>query len=167
MTVEKLLLIQNGRLMKLLGTLLVVFLSSSSAFGFSPQAKQLIDHAAEECRSLQDGEFDIGGAVTEVELRSQFGSIAAELVDESKYDCSTVASLYCGTGGCMLNLIVEGTVYAWQTTAWRLVEWGPDQILLIGRDGGWCGAASAEVCYEALIWSNGRFLSVGPAPATR
>ena len=67
----------------------------------------------------------------------------------------------------MLNLIVDGTVQAWQATGWRLVEWGPDQILLIGRDGGWCGGAGAEVCYEALIWSNGNILTVGPDPEDR
>ena len=83
---------------------------------------------------------------------------------KTKYACSAAASLYCGTGGCMLNLIVDGAVRAWQATGWRLIDWGPDRILLIGRDGGWCGGAGAEVCYEALVWSNGRVLTVGPAP---
>ena len=137
------------------------------AFGMSPEAQQLIDRAAADCRGLENGEFDAGDAVTTIELRSQFGAVEAELVDESEYACSSAASLYCGTGGCMLNLIVAGTVQAWQATGWRLVEWGPDRILLIGRDGGWCGGAGAEVCYEALVWSNGRILTVGPAPELR
>ena len=71
---------------------------------------------------------------------------------------------YCGTGGCMLNLIVNGETMAWQATGWRLIDWGPDRILLVGRDGGWCGGASAEVCYEALVWSNDKILTVGPEP---
>ena len=54
-----------------------------------------------------------------------------------------------------------------ELTGWRLVEWGPDQVLLIGRDGGWFGGAGAEVCYEALLWSNGTILTVGPAPEIR
>lgn len=151
----------------LISTLYAVLLGTSPAFAISPQAEKLIDRAAEDCRSFENGEFDAVGAVTEIELRSQFGAVQAELVDESEYACSSAASLYCGTGGCMLNLIVEGTVQAWQATGWRLVDWGPDQILLIGRDGGWCGGAGAEVCYEALVWSNGRVLTVGPAPETR
>ena len=137
------------------------------AQAISPQAQELVDRAAADCSNLENGEFDAGRAVTEIELRSQFGTVDAELVDESEYACSSAASLYCGTGGCMLNLIVDGKVRAWQATGWRLVDWGPDRILLIGRDGGWCGGAGAEVCYEALVWSNGRVLTVGPAPELR
>ncbi|RYH07588.1 hypothetical protein [Tropicimonas sp. IMCC6043] len=143
----------------------VVVVSTCSAH--SQEAQTLIDHAAADCRSFENGEFDPGDALQQIELRSQFGAVKAELVDESKYSCSTAASLYCGSGGCMLNLIVDGSVMAWQATGWRLVDWGPDTILLIGRDGGWCGGAGAEVCYEALVWSNGKILSVGPAPELR
>ena len=117
------------------GALFAVVLNTLSAFAMSPEAQKLIDRAAAECRSFQNGEFDVGDAVTEIELGSQFGKVTAELVDESKYACSSAASLYCGTGGCMLNLIVDGAVRAWQATGWRLIEWGPDRILLIGRDG--------------------------------
>ncbi len=151
----------------LFGALIAVCLGAGSAFAASPEAQKLIDRAAEDCRLFDNGEFDVGGAVTKIELRSQFGTTSAELVDESKYACSSAASLYCGTGGCMLNLIVDGTVRAWQATGWRLIEWGPDRMLLIGRDGGWCGGAGAQVCYEALVWSNGKILTMGPAPERR
>ena len=151
----------------LFGVFAAVLLNSVPAFAASPQAQSLIEQAAADCRSFENGEFDSGDAVTEIELRSQFGTVTAELVDESKYSCSSAASLYCGSGGCMLNLIADGAVSAWQTTGWRHIEWGPDQILLIGRDGAWCGGAGSEVCYEALVWSNGRILTVGPTPETR
>lgn len=151
----------------LIGALFAVLFGAFTALAASPQAQELIDRAAADCRSFNNGEFDAGGAVFEIELSSQFGAVVAELVDESKYACSSAASLYCGTGGCMLNLIVDGTVRAWQATGWRLIEWGPDRILLIGRDGGWCGGAGAEVCYEALVWSNGKILTVGPPPELR
>ena len=142
-------------------------MSGIPAHAISPQAQDLVDRAADDCSNLENGEFDAGDAVTEIELRSQFGTVFAEIVDESEYACSSAASLYCGTGGCMLNLIVENEVRAWQATGWKLVEWGQDRILRIGRDGGWCGGAGAEVCYEALVWSNGRILTVGPAPELR
>ncbi|MEP1199751.1 hypothetical protein [Tateyamaria sp.] len=149
------------------GAFFAVILSTLSAFAVSPEAQGLIDRAAADCSSFENGEFNVGEAVSEIELGSQFGKVSAELIDESKYACSSAASLYCGSGGCMLNLIVDGTVTAWQATGWRLVDWGPDRILLIGRDGGWCGGAGAEVCYEALVWSNDRLLTVGPAPESR
>ena len=146
---------------------LALFLSSFSVIAASPEAQSLLERAAEDCRSFESGEFDAGQALAEIELRSQFGSVTAELIDESEFACSSAASLYCGTGGCMLNLIVDGEISAWQATGWRIIEWGPDRILLIGRDGGWCGGAGAQVCYEALVWSDGRILTVGPAPETR
>ena len=149
---------------KLLVVFAMLVLSAGSAMAVSPDAQKLIDRAAADCQAFENGEFDQGNAITEIELRSQFGEVNAELVDESQYACSSAASLYCGTGGCMLNLVVNGETMAWQTTGWRLVDWGPDRILLIGRDGGWCGGAGAEVCYEALVWSNGKILTVGPAP---
>ena len=150
-----------------LSMMLALLLSSLSVFAASPEAQSLIDRAAEECRSFENGEFDPGEALTEIDLWSQFGSVTAELIDESKFACSSAASLFCGSGGCMLNLIVDGEISAWQATGWRTIEWGPDRILLIGRDGGWCGGAGAEVCYEALVWSNGKMLTVGPAPEKR
>ncbi|MDQ2091170.1 hypothetical protein [Marimonas arenosa] len=149
---------------KLLAIVATLVSSAGSAMAVSPEAQQLIDRAAADCQAFENGEFDQGDAITEIELRSQFGAVYAELVDESQYACSSAASLYCGTGGCMLNLIVNGETMAWQATGWRLIDWGPDRILLIGRDGGWCGGAGAEVCYEALVWSNGKILTVGPEP---
>jgi hypothetical protein len=149
-------------------TILSVFLFwVSASLAMSPQAKQLIDRAAADCQSFENGEFDAGNAVSAIELSSQFGTVEAELIDESQFACSSAASLYCGTGGCMLNLVLDDKISAWQATGWRLIEWGPDRILLIGRDGGWCGGAGAEVCYEAVVWSNGKFLTVGPAPESR
>jgi hypothetical protein len=133
----------------------------------SPQAQALEQEAAAVCSAMDNGLFDPGGAVTRIELKSQFGSVKAELVDESAFHCTSSASLYCGSGGCMLHLVAEGKVYSWQATGWRLLEWGPDVILLIGRDGGWCGGAGTEVCYEAVVWSDGRPLTVGEPPQRR
>jgi hypothetical protein len=150
-------------LLSLLSTVLLV----SSVYAASPEVQALIDRAADDCAAFNDGQFDKGDAVIEVELRSQFGSATAELVDKSAYSCSSATSLFCGTGGCMVNLVIEGEIFAWQATGWRLIDWGPDRILLIGRDGSWCGGAGAEVCYEAIVWSNGRILTVAPSPETR
>jgi len=154
--------------MRVLFSAMFVYLCSVSVgLAMSPEAKQLIDRAAADCRSFENGEFDAGDALTVIELRSQFGNVEAELVDESQFACSTAVSLYCGTGGCMLNLVIDGKVRAWQATGWQLIDWGPDRILLIGRDGGWCGGAGAEVCYEAIVWSNEKILTVGPDPEAR
>ncbi|WP_299902060.1 hypothetical protein [uncultured Ruegeria sp.] len=148
----------------LLASMVAVVVCPTTVLAASQEAQRIIESAAADCKNFENGEFDQGDAVTEIELRSQFGAVKAELVDESQYSCSSAASMYCGTGGCMLNLIVDDETMSWQATGWRLIDWGPDRILLIGRDGGWCGGAGAEVCYEALVWSNGKILTVGSSP---
>lgn len=35
------------------------------------------------------------------------------------------------------HLIVDSTFHAWRATAWKLIEWAPDLMLLTGSDGGW------------------------------
>lgn len=130
----------------------------------SPKAAAILEAATAACRAYENGSFDAGGAVTPITLRSQFGDVAAEIVDEGEFACSSSRSLCCGSGGCTLSLVVENTAYAWQATGWRLVEWGPETVLLLARDGGWCGGAGSEVCHEAVNWSAGRPLTVGEAP---
>jgi hypothetical protein len=43
-----------------------------------------------------------------------------------------------------------------------MIDWEGRPILLIARDGGWCGGAGAQVCYEAVLWSHGKMLTVMP-----
>lgn len=121
----------------------------------------LLAEAREACASIDGGAMTaLEGSVTEVDL-SRDGTPDA-LVDESKLQCSSAASAYCGSGGCMLHAVVGDEVASWQATGWQVLDWNRDRILLIGRDGGWCGASGAERCYEAVVWSDGRFLTVAP-----
>ncbi len=146
--------------------LIVLVLWSAPAWAVSPEAQTLLDAAAADCASFENGVFDVGDAVHAVTLRSQTGNLAVEVIDESGFKCSSAASLYCGSGGCMLNVVVEGTVTSWQATGWRIIDWDSYDILLLARDGLWCDGSGWEVCYEAIAWSNGKPLSVGPIPKT-
>ncbi|MEM1429804.1 MAG: hypothetical protein AAGG09_10130 [Pseudomonadota bacterium] len=114
------------------------------------------------CRSFEDGTFDAGDAVHQVELDGAppFDTI----VDSSAFLCTSMATAYCGTGGCSLWTIVGDTVTEFQAEAWRMIEWEGRPILMIARDGGWCGGFGAEQCFEALTWSDGRILTVMPSP---
>jgi hypothetical protein len=129
------------------------------AWAESPVEKILAE-AAESCSGIDGGTMTAPeGTVTEVELG---GGVTAAIVDEGALQCSSAASAYCGSGGCMLHAVVGDKVTTWQATGWRLIDWNQDKILLIGRDGGWCGGSGAERCYEAVVWSDGRFLTVAP-----
>ena len=142
----------------------VAAVSAGPAAAVSPQAQGLLDRAMAFCASFDGGTFDPADAVTPATLGTDSAPVDAEIVDESRFRCSTARSLWCGSGGCMLNVVAEGKVWRWQATGWRIERWGPSRILLIGRDGGWCGASGAEVCFEAVNWSQGRPLTVGDPP---
>lgn len=92
----------------LLASMVAAMFCATTVFAASQEVQRIIESAAPYCKDFENGEFDQGDAVTEIELRSQFGTATAELVDESQYSCSSAASMYCGTGGCMFKLIVDG-----------------------------------------------------------
>lgn len=118
--------------------------------------------AAAEC-ARYDGVFSLApGAVTEIDLT---GDREPEMiVDFRFFACSTVHQLYCATDACPLQVHEGVATTTWRALDWRLVEWGPDRVLMMMREGDICGAATPEVCYEAAIWRNGRFLTAGPIP---
>lgn len=145
---------------RVFGAVAVLFLISPHA-GAQTAMDGILAEARAACESFEGGTFEPGDAVTEVDLTGD--GQADHLVDEGRFSCSSAASMYCGSGGCMLHAVVGDSVTSWQATGWRTIDWGGAHILLVGRDGGWCGGAGAEVCFEALNWSGDRFLSVRPA----
>ena len=112
------------------------------------------------CERLDSGRFDPGDSVQRLDLTGN-GS-PDSIVDESRFSCSSARSLYCGSGGCQLHAVVGDRSWSFQAEGWRVIEWGGRPILLIMRDGGWCGGAGTQTCYEAVSWSNGRMLTVMP-----
>jgi hypothetical protein len=61
-----------------------------------------------------------------------------------------------------LHAVVGDQSWSFQAEGWRMIEWDGRPILLIMRDGGWCGGAGAQICYEAVSWSHGQMLTVMP-----
>ncbi len=118
----------------------------------------IISKARLACESYENGVFDQGKAVSRVDLTGD--GISDTVIDESDFRCSSARSLYCGSGGCTLHAIVDGEVWSFQAEGWRMIDWEGRPILLIARDGGWCGGAGAQVCYEAVVWSHGKMLTV-------
>ena len=122
----------------------------------------ILDTAREVCTSYENGQFDAGDAVTEIDLTGD--GVPDRVVDESRFGCSSAASMYCGSGGCMLHAVVGEDSWRFQAEGWRVIDWDAQPILLIARDGGWCGGVGAQLCFEAVTWSDGDMLSVMPPP---
>ncbi len=123
----------------------------------------LLAQAAADCASFEAGVISGGDtAVTEVDLDGD--GAPDRILDTSALRCSSAASMYCGSGGCTVHAIVGEAVSSFQAEGWRVIDWDGRPILLIARDGGWCGGAGAELCFEAVVWSGGRMLTVMPPP---
>jgi len=122
----------------------------------SETANRVIEAAKKSC-ALQKGQFTAPEiSTTNVDLNAD--GKPDEIIDESKFACSTSSSLYCGTGGCMLHLIVDGKDYKRLAKEWVMVELGTTKILIIGIH--WSECNYKNPCIRAVAWYEGRFRSL-------
>ena len=133
--------------------------SVTHAFAADP-VERILEEAKTDCQSFEGGTFEARDAVVGVDLDGM-GEID-RIVDTSKFSCSSAVSLYCGTGGCVIHAVIGDKSWSFQAEDWRMTDWDGRPILLIARDGGWCGGAGAQICYEAVVWSYGDMLTVMP-----
>ncbi|MBY8976158.1 hypothetical protein KHP62_10095 [Rhodobacteraceae bacterium NNCM2] len=141
-------------------TLLASLVSILPTITFADPVEDILRAARADCEGYQNGVFSAGDAVVEVDLDR--AAPLDRLVDSSKFSCSSSATMYCGTGGCTIHAVIGEESWDYQAEGWRMIDWGGRPILLIARDGGWCGGAGSQLCYEAVVWSAGKPLSVMP-----
>lgn len=132
------------------------------AFASADPVEDILAEARDVCASYENGVFDAGDAVSEADLDGD--GMPDRVVDESRFSCTSMASAYCGSGGCMLHAVIGERAWSFQAEGWRMIDWDGRPILLVARDGGWCGGAGAQLCFEAVTWSHGEALTVMPAP---
>lgn len=134
-------------------TLALAALTAASA---SAQDIALPEEVATACESGVEVAAD---AVSEVKIAAD--GTEAVMLDTAGVRCAGEAALpFCGSGGCTLFATIGEKSWRWQADGWRVIDWDGMPVLLIRRDGGWCGGAGAQVCHEALTWSAGSFLTV-------
>ncbi|SFI80004.1 hypothetical protein [Albimonas pacifica] len=147
-----------------LAAALVVWAGPAAAAGSAAQA---VERAQALCEDL-GGRFSVGeGAVGEIDLgpgRGEEGGDRGETLDYAKLVCEGAYSAFCGSGGCPLRVQVGPQAWEWQVEDWSMILFEGFPVLMLARDGGWCGGAGAQICFEALKWDGQRFLTVGPAP---
>lgn len=84
-----------------------------------------------------------------------------EIVDASKFSCSTAASLWGGSGGTYLYAVVNGMSSEFLAHGWRLTEVGKQKILLLSVHHSECGVVTGS-CFRAYVWSDGEFRTTKP-----
>lgn len=138
---------QNGlRLAAILGALA----APAAAEDLPAELAAKAETARLACAAI-DGVFDPGwGAVRRVDLD---GDLDMDWVlNEVSFNCSTAASLYCGTGGCMSHFLVDGTVMSMMNRGWDAVTIGPMRVVIADVHGTLCDGIGPTPCATASMW---------------
>lgn len=116
-----------------------------------PQLLEKVETAQQACTEFQSGTFGLEfGAVKRVDLD---GDLQPDWVlDESGFSCSSAASLYCGTGGCMSHFLVGESLASQFNQGWDMTQLGPFRVLLTDVHGSQCGGINPTPCVVASVW---------------
>ena len=137
----------------LLTSLLLSF--SAVASGAEPltTSSEIIQKAKNECARFDGGEFHAtNDAVTSYDFTGD--GQPDEVVDASRFSCSTAASMWNGSGGTFLWVVVENKVYEFLAHKWRVVDLDDQRVLLLAVHSSEC-ADTIGPCYRALVWQDG------------
>jgi hypothetical protein len=124
---------------------------SSGISELPPPFQEKIADARKACAEFNNGEFSLGWrSVDRVDLD---GDLRSDWVlNEIGFACSTAASLYCGTGGCMSHFLIGDELHSQLNQGWELVTFGPHRVLLADVHGSKCGGINPTPCVTASIW---------------
>ena len=118
-----------------------------------PLATQIVQQAKQECNSLDNGSFH--STEKTITLHDITGDgRPEEFVDASQFSCSTAASLWSGSGGTFLWVIVDGKPFEFLAHKWRVVDFDGHQVLLLAVHSSQC-SDDIGPCYRALVWQEG------------
>jgi hypothetical protein len=141
------------RFLLFLALMLTFITSEAQANESSSLANQILQKAKRDCNSFENGSFhSTEKAITLHDITGD--GRPEEFVDASQFSCSTALTLWGGTGGTYLWVIVEGKTHEFLAHKWRLVDFDGQQVLLLAVHSSQC---SDEIgpCYRALVWQEG------------
>jgi hypothetical protein len=118
-----------------------------------PLATEIVHKAKRECAEIDDGKFNATEQAITLHDFTGDGR-PEEIVDASQFSCSTAASLWSGTGGTYLWLIVDGKTYEFLAHKWQVVDVDGQNVLLLAVHSSECGDKIGS-CYRALVWDDG------------
>ncbi|MEE4173678.1 MAG: hypothetical protein V2I57_05445 [Xanthomonadales bacterium] len=121
-------------------------------------AEAIFQEAINECKSLDEGEFDSTERTTTLHDLTGDGR-PEEIVDASQFSCSSAASLWGGSGGTFLWVIVEGKAYEFLAHRWKVVDMDGQNVLLMAVHSSECGDTIGP-CYRAVVWGDEGFRTI-------
>ena len=121
---------------------------------YPPTVGAILAKAASDCASFESGEFSYTAqAVVERDVTGD--DLPETVIDSSHFACSTAASLWGGTGGTQLWVVVDDTPLEFLAHQWQVVDMAGQPVLLLAVHSSECGSDRVGPCYRALVWSDG------------
>ena len=140
--------------------LALLFSALPSLASATPAADKVIEDARANCRSFENGELSMNTrAITLMDVSGD--GQRDEIIDSRHFSCSTSASYFCGTGGCVITVIVDGKPTEFFAKGYKVVTWHSQPLLLLAVHGAACNGTGVRKCYEVHVWSQGAFRSPG------
>ncbi|WP_181892906.1 hypothetical protein [Falsiruegeria mediterranea] len=146
--------LRRGKLLSVFAVLCIGWLTPVNAADVTELPKGLqakVELAKKACEEFDNGQFDLEwGAVERVDLD---GDLYSDwILNEFGFACSTAASLYCGTGGCLSHFLVSDEVHSVLNKGWDIVTFGAEIVLLSKVHGSQCGGINPTPCVTASVW---------------
>ena len=116
-------------------------------------ATQIVQKAKSECTSFEGGKFNATEQAITLHDFTGDGR-PEEIVDASQFSCSSSASMWGGTGGMSLWVLVDGKTHEFLAHKWRVVDMDGQKVLLLAVHSSECSDTIGP-CYRALVWSDG------------
>ena len=131
-----------------------LFFSLSAAGGeLSASAAELVETAKTECARFENGKFNATDQTITLHDLTGDGR-PEEIVDASQFSCSTSASMWGGSGGTFLWVLVDGKKHEFLAHKWRVLDVYGQNLLLLAVHSSEC-SDTVGPCYRALVWSDG------------
>ena len=134
--------------------ILLLLISSTFVSAESlPLATRIVQNAKSECASFNAGMFH--ATEQSISLHDVTGDgRPEEIVDASQFSCSTAVSLWGGSGGTFLWVIVDGKSYEFLAHKWRVVDMENEKVLLLAVHSSECSDKIGP-CFRAQVWKDG------------
>lgn len=113
----------------------------------------IVRKAKKECAAMDNGEFNATEQTITLHDFTGDGR-PEELVDASQFSCSTALSLWGGTGGTYLWVVVDGETYEFLAHQWKVVDMYGKNVLLLAVHSSEC-SDDIGPCYRAQVWDDG------------
>jgi hypothetical protein len=153
-------MMMNFEMKNILCASLIFLCFSSTVIGGETQtiATEIVQKARSECTELEGGKFNsTEGTITLHDFTGD--GRPEEIVDASQFSCSTSASMWGGSGGTLLWVLIDGKQHEFLAHKWRVVDVDGQKVLLLAVHSSEC-SDTVGPCYRALVWSDNGFRTV-------